>query len=150
MRKLDGGQIDDPGEGVPSREGPRVRGLTAGGPVGETDVGHSVRPFQDKNAGCWSMLEAPRTAKTDGACPPFLTIPEPADAFQSKHDRSFLDLGGYLLEDYPRLLDAERPDHDRRDHRPRNQQPQEPTQMVRAPRIEWAEQRHPAPSAEMP
>jgi len=27
MRKLDGGQIDDPGEGVPSREGPRVRGL---------------------------------------------------------------------------------------------------------------------------
>ena len=31
MRKLDGGQIDDPGEGVPSREGPRVRGLTAGG-----------------------------------------------------------------------------------------------------------------------
>jgi CRP-like cAMP-binding protein len=68
----------------------------------------------------------------------------------SKHDRSFLDLGGYLLEDYPRLLDAERPDHDRRDHRARNQQPQEPTQMVRAPHIEWAEQRHPAPSAEMP
>jgi len=30
MRKLDGGQIDDPGEGVPSREGPRVRGRTAG------------------------------------------------------------------------------------------------------------------------
>ena len=54
------------------------------------------------------MLEAPRTAKTDGACPPFLTIPEPADGFQSKHDRSFVDLGGYPLEDYPRLLDDER------------------------------------------
>jgi hypothetical protein len=32
-------------------------------PVGETDVGHPDRPLQDKNVGCSSMLEAPRTAR---------------------------------------------------------------------------------------
>ena len=39
------------------------------------------------------MLEAPRTAKTDGACPPFLTIPEPADAFQSSRGEAAPPLG---------------------------------------------------------
>jgi hypothetical protein len=33
-------------------------------PVWRPDVGHPVRPLQDKNAGCSSMLEAPRTARS--------------------------------------------------------------------------------------
>src|SRR6516164_5534918 len=56
----------------------------------------------------------------------------------------------YLFEDRPRLLDAERPDHESRDQRAGNEQPQKPAEMVRSPRIERAEQGHPAPGAEMP
>jgi hypothetical protein len=80
----------------------------------------------------------------------FSSSPNPSTLSKVSTTELFFCSGGYLLEDYPRLLDAERPDHDRRNQRARNQQPQEPTRMVRAPRIERAEQRHPAPGAEMP
>ena len=111
-----------------------------------TPVQGNVERLSRKGVRLHSMADWPRLTAHVSRCSP---SPNPPTLSKVSHDRSFLDLGGYLLEDYPRLLDAERPDHDRRNQRARKQQPQEPTQMVWAPRIEWAEQRYPASSAEM-
>src|SRR5689334_12675390 len=55
-----------------------------------------------------------------------------------------------LLQYGTRLIDPIASDQDRRHQGPRYDDPKNPSEVIRTEQIQWPEQRHPCPGAEMP